>query len=101
MRYLNPTRPEHMTDSSGRPYFLWDSDLSLDEFRERLRSEEPGVRGYYLGKLLRQAKPDDAFLFVTLEEIDRDWNEIERYLGKSRGFWEWVVAQCLERQNGE
>jgi hypothetical protein len=35
----------------------------LEEFRERLRDPDPAVRAYYLGKLMRQAKPDDVFTF--------------------------------------
>jgi hypothetical protein len=27
------------------------------------------IRAYYLGKLMRQAKPDDVFTFVTLAKI--------------------------------
>ena len=100
MRNLNQTPSDRLTDRDGRPYFLWDSDLTLEDFRERLRSTEPQVRGYYIGKLLRQAKPDDAFLFLTLEDIERDWNEIERYLGKTRDFWSWLLERCLRRIDG-
>jgi hypothetical protein len=35
----------------------------------RLADPDPEVRAYYLGKLMRQAKPDDVFTFVTLREI--------------------------------
>ena len=66
MRRLNQTPLDVMLDEHSRPYFLWDSDLTLDSFRDRLRSPDPKIRGYYLAKLLRQAKPDDAFLFVSL-----------------------------------
>jgi hypothetical protein len=30
----------------GRPYFLWDCGLTLEEFRERLESPDPEVRAY-------------------------------------------------------
>jgi hypothetical protein len=37
MSVLAPTPPDRMTDASGRPYFLWDDDMSLDSFRANLR----------------------------------------------------------------
>ena len=71
---LAPTPPERMLDAKGRPYFLWDEDITLDVFRARLT--DPEVRAYDLGKLMRQVKPDDGFTFVTLCEIrgcSRSW----------------------------
>src|SRR5688500_13869053 len=52
-----PTPPDHLMDAQGRPYFLWDEDTRVEQFRERLRDPDPAVRAYYLGKLMRQAKP--------------------------------------------
>ena len=65
--------------------------MTLDVFRARLRDPDPEVRGYFLGKLMRQAKPDDVFTFVTLSEIEAQRPHIERYLGKSREFWSWLL----------
>ena len=81
-----------MVDSHGRPYFLWDTDMTLDVFRERLSDPDVDVRAYLVGKLMRQAKPDDVFTFVSLAEIDWLWPRLERYLGKSRPFWSWLLA---------
>lgn len=87
---LAPTPPERLIDARGRPYFLWDVDLTLDQFRQRLQDPDPEVRGYMLGKLMRQAKPDDVLRFVTLDDICDAWNLAERYLGDSRPFWAWL-----------
>jgi len=56
-----------MVDARGRPYFLWDDDLTIDMSRAHLVDPDPEVRAYFLGKLMRQARPDDVFTFVTLE----------------------------------
>ena len=95
MRRLNQTPLDVMLDEHSRPYFLWDSDLTLDSFRDRLRSPDPKIRGYYLAKLLRQAKPDDAFLFVSLRDIERDWDHARGFLGETAEFWSWLVAALL------
>ena len=71
--WLCPTPPEKLADARGRPYFLWDEDLSLAEFRERLAS--PGAGDYWLATLLRQAKPDDVYGFVSLPEIAERWDD--------------------------
>lgn len=93
MSYLSPTPPEKLVDGEGRPYFLWDTDMTLDEFRGALASGTPTRRARLLGRLLRQAKPDDAFLFVTPAELRREWDSFEAYLGRSREFWRWLLDQ--------
>ena len=100
MSVLNVTRPDRMTDSRGRPYFLWDSEMTLDEFREALRHADPEVRAYFLGKLMRQARPDDVFSFVSVAEIRSLLPSVRRYLGRSREFWTWLL-QAWEEQRRE
>jgi hypothetical protein len=86
MSALAPTPPDRLVDQRGRPYFAWDEDLTLAEFESRLRDADVEVRAYYLGKLMRQAKPDDVFTFVTLADLIAALPAVERYLGKSRDF---------------
>jgi hypothetical protein len=93
MSPLAPTPAERLVDAQGRPYFLWDMDVTLEAFLERLRGGPPEETAYLLGKLLRQAKPDDALAFVEPAEIARRWSEVERYLGRSRPFWRWLLGE--------
>jgi hypothetical protein len=90
---LSPTPWQHMVDQQGRPYFLWDSELTLEEFRSALRESAPEARAYLIGKLMRQAKPDDVFTFVSLQTIREHWPSLERYLGETRAFWTWLLDQ--------
>jgi hypothetical protein len=87
---LNPTPRNHLTDDEGRPYFLWDCNLTLEQFERGLQDPDPEVRAYLVGKLMRQAKPDDVFLFVTPVVIRELWPRLIRYLGRSRDFWTWL-----------
>jgi hypothetical protein len=87
---LNPTPLDRLTDAQGRPYFLWDCELTLDQFKRGLEDPDPEVRAYLVGKLMRQAKPDDVFLFVTPRTISELWPHLVRYLGQSREFWTWL-----------
>jgi hypothetical protein len=88
---LNPTPRDRLVDDRGRPYFLWDADMTLEVFEERLRDPDVEVRAYLLGKLMRQAKPDDVFAFASMDQIAELWPRLERYLGKSRPFWTFVL----------
>jgi hypothetical protein len=87
---LDPTPRERLTDAQGRPYFLWDCDLTLQEFERKLLDPDPDVRAYLVGKLMRQAKPDDVFQFVTARTIRELWPRLVRYLGRTRDFWTWI-----------
>ncbi len=87
---LAPTPPEHLLDQQGRPYFLWDCDVDDAGLRARLADPDPVVRGYWLGKLMRQAKPDDVFTFVTWEFVLENWGLLLRHLGLSRPMWTWL-----------
>lgn len=41
---------------------------------------------------MRQAKPDDVFTFVSAEDIADLWPDLERYLGRTRPFWRWLLG---------
>jgi Nucleotidyl transferase AbiEii toxin, Type IV TA system len=92
MRVLNPTAREKMTDPGGRPYFLWDMDITLDRFEEMLAQSDEATWCYLVAKLMRQAKPDDVFEFVSRGELCARWSGIERHLGRSREFWKWLFG---------
>lgn len=100
MSVLAPTPPDRLVDARGRPYFLWDEDMTLDDFRTRLRDPDPQVRAYFLGKVMRQGKPDDVFSFVTLRELQAQFEAVEPYLGRTRPFWRWVLEQWRRPSDG-
>jgi len=89
-----------MTDPQGRPYFLWDADLTLAQFESTLQHENPEVRAYFIGKLMRQARPDDVFQFVSLETIQDLQARIDPYLGRSRPFWTWLLDAWARQADG-
>lgn len=93
---LNPTPAHLLVDAQNRPYFLWDSDIDLPRFRELLADPDEDVRAYFLGKLMRQAKPDDVFQFATVATLRETWPRLERYLGDKRDFWRWLLDKWRE-----
>lgn len=80
-----------LCDSKGRPYFLWDCDVTLAALREHLSAPDDARRGYWLSKLMRQAKPDDAIAIAGVGEMRRLWPQIQQSLGHQRAFWTWYL----------
>lgn len=97
MSALCPTPPLLLVDAQDRPCFLWDLDLTIGAFRERLDAPDPAVRAYFIAKLMRQAKPDDVFSFVSLADIRRLWPKIVGHLGETRAFWTWLLDMWKDR----
>jgi hypothetical protein len=48
---------------------------------------------------MRQARPDDAFQFVTAEEMSAAWPDIERHLGQTRDSWRWFLGALEARRS--
>lgn len=91
--FLNQTKPDELTDGSGQPYFVWDQRMTLEEFRSGLNSDQPGVRARFAARLLRDARPDDVFLFLDRDALTALWTEVEPLLGRSRDFWAWLLGE--------
>jgi hypothetical protein len=89
-RRLPPTT-EDLQRGDARPYFLWWTDLTVSDFRERLRSEDPIERSYWMGALLREANTRDVWQFVTAQQIRDNWPYLIRHLGRSREMWTWLL----------
>ena len=94
-----PTPIERLCDARGRPTFLWDNDLTMEELRERLVDPDLDTAAYWLGTTMRQARPDDALALATPARMRELWPKLERYLGKERAFWTWYLG-ALERLEG-
>lgn len=92
--WLFPVPRERLVDGNGNPYFLWDTPrVTLERFEELLLHPDPDVRAYCIGKVMRQARPDETLAFVAPRQIVEHWDRLERYLGKMRPFWTWLVAE--------
>jgi hypothetical protein len=73
------------------PWFLRDTNVSEDELRARLRHPDALVRAQWQGVVMREARYREVFDYLTLEEITRDFEYIERHVGRRRAFWIWLL----------
>ena len=81
----------NLTDEDKRPYFLWDEDISLREFKERLRGPDPTDRLHILAKLLREARDIDVWMFITPQEAADALPLLTRKLGRRQDFWHFLI----------
>jgi len=70
---------------------LWDEDVSVAEFRAALRGHDIEHRRRLLGKMLREARDSDVWLFVTPEDVARELPFLGRRLGRRLRFWNWLI----------
>jgi hypothetical protein len=75
-----------------RPWFLWDVEITDAEFRQRLRHPDPRIRAQWQGVLLREARFDEVWGYVTLGDVLDNWQYVYRHLGRMRPFWDWILA---------
>jgi hypothetical protein len=81
-----------LTREHERPYFLWDEDRSIAEFRRALLDAGPAERRRLIGKLMREARDPDVWQFVTPREVWTDFGAIQPYLGRRRVFWTYLLT---------
>lgn len=85
-----------LTDPQAVPYFLWDEPMTVAELRERLRSASPPERSRLLGKILREARDTEVWLFTTPSEVACSWSAVSKNLGRRRAFWEFLLERWSE-----
>jgi len=82
-----------LDDPEGIPYFLWDEPMTLSELQARLRSANQAERLRLLGRILREARDTDVWRFTTPAEVVASWPQLQRYLGRRRAFWQFLLER--------
>lgn len=88
---LPPTSSD-LAEPSSRPYFLWWTDATVGELRVHLASSDADERAYWTAALLREANTRDVWLFVAPDDVCAQWARLQRYLGRSRGLWAYLLG---------
>lgn len=79
------------TEVDKRPYFLWDEDISVREFKQRLGGADAAERLRMLAKLMREARDTDVWTFITPQEAADAMPLLTRKLGRRQAFWEFLI----------
>lgn len=64
----------------------------MGEFRAALAHAEPAEKALLLGRLLREARDEDVWAFTTVGEVRALLPQLDRYLGRRRAFWHYLLA---------
>jgi hypothetical protein len=78
------------------PYFLWDEPITVATLRERLGNTSSPEAARLLGKILREARDTEVWLFTTPAEVSARWKELAPQLGRRRAFWEFLLGRWRE-----
>ncbi len=89
---LLPPTSTNLLDASSRPYFLWWTDATVADLRSHLASDDKEERAYWTAALLREANTRDVWLFVTPDQVRAQWPSLQRYLGRSRELWAFLLG---------
>lgn len=81
-----------LDDPEALPYFLWDDPMPVREVRRRLATAPSSEQACLLGKIMREARDTDVWRFTTPQEVAARWGELAKHLGRSRPFWEYLLA---------
>lgn len=87
---LPPTDPA-LALPETRPYFLWWTDATVADLRQKLASTDADEQAYWMGALLREANTRDVWLFVTPQQIREAWPSLLRHLGRRRELWGFLL----------
>lgn len=77
--------------ADAQPYFIWDVPITVRELRERLRHPEPRERALWMARVMREARYDDVWRFLTLRGVLDHYELIQRHLGRRRRFWDFLI----------
>ena len=93
-----PARPADVSmtldllEEDKRPYFLWDEDLSVRQLRQKLASKDPSQWRYYAAKIMREARYEDVWRFLSLGRVSGSWDSLRPVLGRKRELWEFLFS---------
>lgn len=80
-----------LDDPETRPWFLWDEDLSVRDLQEILADETHPRWLDLAAKVMREARDDQVWRFLTVGCVAARYPELTPRLGRRRGFWDYIL----------
>jgi len=77
-------------DLNRRPDFLWDEGLTQDRLKQILHSEDAEECLYYAAKILREARFEEVWDYLSPTFLTSHWEKLRSRLGRKRKFWEFI-----------
>ncbi len=71
------------------PYFCWDRKYTVDDILKKIDGSE---KYKTIAWLLREAKFQDIWFFITPQYLFLNYSKIEKHLGKDKLFWAYIIG---------
>jgi hypothetical protein len=81
-----------MSRGADRPDFLWDERLSSADLKKTLESGDESERLYYAAKVLREARFEEVWEYLSPGFLAAHWEKLRSKLGRRKEFWEFLYT---------
>jgi len=81
-------------EDAARPYFFWDRRITAAELRDAIASADHPEHLDLLAHVMREARPDEVWRFVTPAQVASEWSSLAPRLGRRREFWAWTIEHA-------
>ena len=75
----------------AQPYFIWDVPVTCAQLRQLLAHPDTGTRALWAARVMREARYQDVWRFLTLADILPIYPQIRRHLGRARPMWDFLI----------
>jgi hypothetical protein len=77
-------------------YFAWDRDETAESLREKLEAEPSPEWLRTAAWLMREARTDEVWQYLTLRQVADSFSELRPLLGRRRQLWEYLLRTAHE-----
>jgi len=78
--------------ATDRPDFLWDEPTTRSELKQLLSGEDEEARLYYAAKILREARFEEVWEYLSPTFLSTNWDKLHSRLGRKKRFWEFFYT---------
>lgn len=80
----------NLDEPTAVPYFLWDEPMTVEELKRRIREGSYPEQVRLVGKILREARDTDVWLFTTPDFVVEHWDAVSLHAGRRKAFWQFL-----------
>jgi hypothetical protein len=84
---VRPHCSRELESPDAQPYFVWDEPTTVADLRRHLASGDEDERLLWSARILRDARFDDVWRFLSVKDVVAMWPRLAPRLGRRRAFW--------------
>lgn len=78
-------------ESTRRPYFFWDYDLTEEQVRDILRSGNEIEKAWVITRILEYARWEDIWHYLTVDDIRQNFEHLRFRWPQVRDLWAYAL----------